>query len=73
LVLLANARQEENWTHTSTVLAMMANINRDLEKHPQAFTPADFNPFAKKDARRRIPLTKAITDQIKSREETARG
>lgn len=41
---MAEARGREAWAHTSAVLAMTANINRD-PKRTKAFKPADFNPY----------------------------
>lgn len=41
---MAEGRQRENWTHTSHVLALIANVNRDPKKTP-AFEPADWNPM----------------------------
>ena len=40
---MAQARSRQAWAHTSTVLAMLANVNRDPKKCP-AFKPADFDP-----------------------------
>ena len=45
---MAEAKVKHNWTHTSSVLAMIANVNRDKKKKPSPFKPDDFNPFAKK-------------------------
>ncbi|MCD6405999.1 MAG: hypothetical protein J7M19_09250 [Planctomycetes bacterium] len=41
---MGEARSKEAWAHTSAVLAMTANINRD-PKRTKAFKPADFNPY----------------------------
>jgi hypothetical protein len=41
---MAEAKGRDNWNHTSTVLAMIANVNRDPKKTP-AFQPADFDPY----------------------------
>ena len=41
---MAEARCRDNWSHTSTVLAMLANCNRNPKKS-RAFKPADFDPF----------------------------
>ena len=45
---MVDARAEVQWAHTSTVLAMIANVNRDTGKRPTPFKPADFNPLAGK-------------------------
>lgn len=41
---MVEARQRDNWTHTSAILALTANINRDPKK-TKVFQPDDFNPF----------------------------
>jgi hypothetical protein len=41
---MAEARGRDYWNHTSAVLAMIANVNRDPKKTP-AFQPADFDPY----------------------------
>lgn len=38
---MATGRSKENWRHTSTMLAMIANVNRSRGR---AFTPDDFDP-----------------------------
>ena len=47
LLLMAESRSQENWAHTSAILALVANVNRDPKKS-RAFKPADFNPHAQK-------------------------
>jgi hypothetical protein len=41
---MVDARQRDNWDHTSMLLALTANCNRDPKKRP--LKPDDFNPFA---------------------------
>ena len=41
---MAEAKGRDAWAHTSTVLALIANVNRDPKKTP-AFQPADFDPY----------------------------
>ena len=36
--------QREAWEHTSAILCIVANVNRDPKKHGP-FRPRDFNPF----------------------------
>ena len=45
LLWMVNAKRREAWTHTSSVLATLANIHRDPKKKPRAFTSNDFNPM----------------------------
>ncbi len=33
------------WGHTSSIIAAIANANRDPKEHPQPFVPAQFNPY----------------------------
>ncbi|MFB3894591.1 MAG: hypothetical protein ACE15C_21525 [Phycisphaerae bacterium] len=47
---MAEARARDNWAHTSTVLALLANVNRDPKKG-RPFKPADFDPYAARDGR----------------------
>jgi hypothetical protein len=47
---MAEGRSKEAWNHTSSMMALMANVNRDPKKG-RAFTPADFNPFFEKTSR----------------------
>ena len=42
---MAEGRCREAWTHTSMVLALVANVNRDPKK-TRPLRPADFNPYA---------------------------
>ena len=47
LVWMAESNSRQRWAHTSTILAMTANVNRDLKKHGP-FKPADFNPHTER-------------------------
>ena len=51
LVYMVEGRQKDQWNHTSHVLCILANANRDPKRFG-AFKPADFNPMIQ---RRRIP------------------
>lgn len=43
---MAEGRCKEAWIHTSTLLAMTANVNRDAKKRRKAYVPAEFDPYA---------------------------
>jgi hypothetical protein len=43
LLIMAEARSKDNWNHTSTLLALMININRDPKKQ-RAVKPRELNP-----------------------------
>ena len=59
---MAEAKGREAWAHTSAVLAMTANVNRD-PKRTRAFRPADFNPHEM--ARRKKVIGKADISILK--------
>ena len=63
LVDMTQARQRDAWNHTASVMALLANVNRDPKKG-RPFKPADFHPSPSKKAKRKkgIPLT---VDNIK--------
>jgi len=44
---MAEARSRAAWRHTSTVLALVANVNRDPARQ-RAFRPEDFDPHEQK-------------------------
>jgi len=52
---MAEARLEDEWNHTSAVLALLANVHRDPKKR-RAFRPEDFHPY-----RRRASVGTRIT------------
>jgi hypothetical protein len=60
---MADAREKDNWNHTSSLLAMLFNINRDPKKQ-RAISPEVFNPYithkAKKDPRMAFAFMKNI-------------
>jgi hypothetical protein len=45
---MAEARGREAWKHTSSVLALIANVYRDPKKHGP-FKPSDFDPYRAKE------------------------
>ncbi len=47
LVVMAEAKSHDNWNHTSAVLALLININRDPKKK-RAVSPKDINPHERK-------------------------
>ena len=60
---MAEARGRDEWGRMSSLLALIANVNRD-PRRTRAFKPADFNPY---EARRPggIPLRKANMGLLK--------
>jgi len=45
---MAEGRSRAEWSYTSSILALIANTNRDKKRKPTPFVPADFNPWSKK-------------------------
>jgi hypothetical protein len=48
LVLMAEAKRQHDWNVASTIMALMAEMNRDRKKRRKPFRPDDFNPYAEK-------------------------
>ena len=42
---MADAKQRDEWARTSSLMALIANANRDAKKH-RVFRPTDFDPFS---------------------------
>ena len=40
---MAEGRAKDQWQYTSSILALIANVNRDPKKSKE-FKPSDFNP-----------------------------
>jgi hypothetical protein len=49
LVWMVEGRTQEDWNHTASVLAMVANVNRDPKKG-RPLRPGDFHPHVKPTA-----------------------
>jgi hypothetical protein len=45
---MAEGRSKALWQHTSHVLAIICEINRNHDKRKNPFTAADFNPHVKR-------------------------
>ena len=41
---MAEARQQDNWNYAASVMALLANLNRDPKKG-RALRPQDFHPL----------------------------
>ncbi len=46
LVLMAEAKRQHDWNVASTIMALMAEMNRDRKRRRKPFKPDDFNPYA---------------------------
>jgi len=62
---MAERVQREQWEHTSTVLCMIANVNRDPKKG-RAYKPRDFNPFYASEGGGRVPIRKNTIQMLKA-------
>jgi hypothetical protein len=47
---MAEARGRDNWAHTSAILALVANVNRDPKK-TRPYKPSDFDPYSIREKR----------------------
>ena len=48
LVWMAEARRRDQWSHTATLLAMTANVNRNPKKRATPYSPLDFHPLVER-------------------------
>ncbi|MBI1374490.1 MAG: hypothetical protein GC159_17370 [Phycisphaera sp.] len=44
---MAEAKTKENWSHTASLMALIANAHRDPKKKPSPFKADDFTPKAR--------------------------
>lgn len=61
---MSEGRAKNAWQHTSVILSMLANANRDTKKS-RAFTPDDFNPFTARKDKHRIVIDKSNVHLLK--------
>ncbi len=43
---MAEAKRQHDWNVASTIMALMAGMNRDRKRRRKPFKPDDFNPYA---------------------------
>ena len=43
---MAEAKRQHDWNVASTIMALMAEMNRDRKRRRKPFRPDDFNPYA---------------------------
>ncbi|MCZ2341695.1 MAG: hypothetical protein LC104_07850 [Bacteroidales bacterium] len=60
---MAESAGRERWTHTSAVLALLANVHRDPKKG-RAFTTADFHPYLRHVERTDIKVGIGVLRQV---------
>ena len=62
MVQMAEAKRQHDWNIASSVMALMAEINRDRKRRRKPFKPDDFNPYTVK---RQLPV-KTTVEQVAS-------
>lgn len=50
---MAEVRTGHDWDQTASILALLAETNRDPKKRYRPFTPADFHPLHRRKRKRR--------------------
>lgn len=53
---MSEGRQRHDWGIASTLMALIANVQRD-PKRSRALKPSEFDPFAAKAAAQKVPVT----------------
>jgi hypothetical protein len=43
---MAEAKREHDWNVASTIMALLAEMNRDRKRRRKPYRPDDFNPYA---------------------------
>ena len=61
LLWMAEGHERQAWEHTSAMMALIANSNRDPKTNSKAFRAEDFNPYTveshpQSDAPLMVPL-----------------
>ena len=70
LLAMAEGKARSEWSHTSAILALLANCHRDPKKHSRPFRPEDFDPHADRDpATNRQSLSKMRSLLTRNRKE----
>ncbi|MEZ6233409.1 MAG: hypothetical protein R3B68_04395 [Phycisphaerales bacterium] len=71
---MAEARQRDEWSRTASVMALVANTQRNPKK-TRPFRPSDFDPFARAGERRQavIPAPVSVLKDVFIRENREQG
>ncbi len=59
---MAEAKRQHDWNVASTIMALMAEMNRDRKRRRKPFRPDDFNPYAEQ----RAVIAKGTVEQAAS-------
>ena len=57
---MAQARSRDAWQHTSAVLCLIANVNRNPKNQPRPFRPDQFNPHMQRKRASNVSREKFI-------------
>lgn len=52
---MADGRQRSDWGRMSSLMALIANVNRDPKKKRQPYKPRDFDPWQGEDGKKNKP------------------
>ncbi|MFI4915584.1 MAG: hypothetical protein ACIAS6_03625 [Phycisphaerales bacterium JB060] len=71
---MAEARQHDEWSRTSSVMALVANTQRNPKK-TRPFRPSDFDPFARAADKRTqiIPAPVSVLKDVFIRNQKQQG
>ena len=71
---MAEARQRDEWSRTSSVMALVANTQRNPKK-TRPFRPCDFDPFARAADKRTqvIPAPVSVLKDVFIRNQKQQG
>jgi hypothetical protein len=43
--MMAESRSQAEWSRTSAIMCLIANVNRDPKRKSTPYKPSDFNPY----------------------------
>ena len=61
LTLMVQGKRKEEWQHTASILAMVANTVRDPKKKRKAYCTEDFYPKSFDTRRKEVPMRVPIS------------
>ena len=62
---MSEGKSRENWQHTSAILCLIANVNRDPKKS-RPYRPSDFNPYESRKYSDAVVVTKDNIDVLRN-------
>jgi hypothetical protein len=57
LLLMAEMRRADEWSRAAPVMLILANAFRDPKQRRRPYELSDFDPFAKRVERAKVPIT----------------